>query len=805
MGDVSIAVRQTFKQPAHTLLIIAALGLGLGLNAAVYGMGDALLVNPFPFPNAQRLAVVGDKRPGDFGNLTEAASPANFLDWRAQSSGGGPIAEMGAFDWWSANLTGGDEPERIQACAVTPGFFAMLGINIADGREFLPGEDTPGRHRVVVLSRGLWERRFGSDRSIVGRTVQIDGHAYTVVGIGPDEFSFPFGTEAWVPLAFEAADTADRNSRHLTAIARLAPGATFDDARAHMSVVAANLKAAHPTENAAFETLVETLADGVGDAGSATLIVVWQVSALIVLLIACANIASLLLARGAGRAREMAVRLAIGANRWRIVRQLMVESFVLAALAVPVALGLAWWVIRLVRVNMPPRIAQMVPGWNEMQVDANVMLVTVAAAVVTSLLFGLLPALQSSSLTLVDTLKEGARGSTGGRMRMRRVLVAAEVALALPLLVAAGMTAVGTQRFLNGPQGYDPDGLLVFRLTLPESTYPDQTARVQFTERAIDAFESLPGVTAVAATNIIPSSSSNWRVRYELEGQPAATPNDRPRADYRTITPGWFDTMRMPITRGRAFTRLDRAESQLVAIVSDSFAERHWPGEDPLGKRVVLPGDTTATLTIVGTAANHIHDWFLGPHVPTIYRPAAQAMPTAQGFVLRTTGDPSSLAPLARRALAAIDPAQPIYQVSTQRQLLKERTIGPQYAAAMMALFGVIALLLSVVGLYALIGYYVEQRRQEIGVRMALGAGRRDILRQMLRQAATLAGIGVVIGVAAAWATGRLLESAFFGIAQHDVRLLAFFACALSAAALLAAYVPARRAATLDPLAAMRE
>ena len=804
MSELRQAIRTTLKQPAHTLLVVLALGLGLGLNAGVYGMGDALLVNPFPYPHVDRLVAIGELRPGAFQNLTENTSPTNFLDWRETSVGAGPFDAMAAYDYWSANLTGGDQPERIQAYRVSPGFFSLVGVPVSVGREFGPGEDVPGRDRSVVLGRGLWERRFGADPGIVGRTVQIEGHAYTVIGVGPEDFAFPFGAEAWVPLAFDAEEAADRNSRYLTTIARLKPGATLEDARAHMAVVASNLKAQHPAENAAFDTHVQTLAAGLGDQGSANLIIVWQLSALLVLLIACANVASLLLARGASRAREIALRLAIGSSRWRIVRQLMLESVVLAALAVPVALGLAWWLIRVIRVNMPARIAVFVPGWDRMGIDTGVVLATIAGAIVTTVVFGLLPALQTSSLKLVDTLKEGGRGSTAGRLRLRRILVTAEIALALPLLVAAGMTALGTQRFLNGPQGYDPDGLLTFRASLPEARYSGQDERARFVERAVDGFASIPGVTHAAATNVIPSSSSGWGVRYEIEGEPAATPNDRPRADYRTVTPGYFETMRTPITKGRGFTRLDGPESQPVVIVSDSFAARHWPEQDPIGRRIVFGGDEPETVTVVGTAGNHIHDWFLGPNVPTIYRPAAQRMTASLGFVIRTSGEPTSITPAAREALAGIDPDQPIYQVSTQRQLLKERTIGPQYAAAMMALFGALALLLAVVGIYALVAYYVQQRRQEIGVRMALGAGRGDIVRQTLKQAGMMAAFGVVIGSIAAYALGRVLESALFGIAQSDQRLLAAFALTLTASALLAGWVPARRAAGIDPLVAMR-
>ena len=802
MTELRLAFRSAFRQPAHTLLVIVALALGLGLNAAVFSMGDALLVRPLQFPHVDRLVAIGHYRTGEMDNLGSNATPAGFLDWKRS---GGPFDRMAAFGDWSANLTGGTEPERVMASRISPEFFEMLGVPVPIGRGFGETDTVPGRHRVVILSDGLWQRRFGGDPSIAGRTVHIEGNAYTVVGIAPPKFSFPQGSEVWVPLVFDAEEATVRNQRYLTVIARLEEGATLDQARAHIAVVAANLKQQYPVDTGTLETAVQPVAQGLGDPGAANLIVVWQISAVLVLLIACANAASLLLARGAARAREVAVRLAIGASRWRVVRQLLAESVALAVLAIPLSLGFAWWMLRLLKNAMPARIADFIIGWSEIDVDGRVLLFTAAGAAITTLLFGLLPALQSSSLSLVDTLKEGGRGATAGRLRLRRVLVTAEIALALPLLVAAGMTSLGTWRFVNGPQGYDPQGVLAFKTSLPEAAYPELADRARFADQVVERLKGIPGVTHAGATNVNPSSNSGWSTRYELEGAPPpATPDERPLADYRTVTPGYFDAMRLPLTRGRGFSTADTRDSQPVAIVSESFIVRHWPGQDPVGRRIVFPGRERVVVTIVGVAGDHIHDWFTSRERPTIFRPASQSATSTLAFAARTAGDPAAFAAGARAAVARVDPNQPIYQVMRQEDQVRERAIGPRYAAGMMALFGIIALMLSVIGIYALVRHYVAQRRQEIGVRMALGAQARDVVRLTIRQAAVMAGFGIAIGGAAAYAVSQLLEATLMGMAQNDPRLLAGFSAVLAIAALMAAYLPARRAAAIDPTVAMR-
>ncbi|HEX6322708.1 MAG TPA: ABC transporter permease [Vicinamibacterales bacterium] len=802
MSDFRLAFRNAFTHPAHTALVVIALALGLGLNAAVFSMGDALLLRPLQFPDVDRLVAIGHYRPGEMDNLNSNATPAGFLDWKRS---GGPFDGMAAWSDWSANLTGGIEPERVMASRVSPELFEMLGVAVPTGRGFGETDATLGRHRVVILSDGLWRRRFGADPAILGGTVHIEGHAYTVVGIAPPTFSFPQGSEVWVPLVFDADETAVRNQRYLTVIARLKEGATLEEARAHIAVVAANLKQQYPLETGTLETAVQPIAQGLGDPGAGSLIVVWQISAALVLLIACANAASLLLARGAARSRELAVRLAIGASRWRVVRQLLAESAALAVLAVPLSLGFAWWMLRVMKNAMPARIADFIIGWNQIDVDGRVLLFTAAAAAATTLVFGLLPAMQSSSLRMVDTLKQGGRGSTAGRLRLRRVLVTAEIALALPLLVAAGMTSLGTWRFVNGPQGYDPHGVLAFKTTLPEASYPGLAERARFAEQVVERLKEVPGVLHAGATNVTPSSNSGWSARYEIEGDPPpATPDERPLADYRTVTPGYFDAMRLPLTRGRGFSTADTRESLPVAIVSESFIARHWPGQDAIGRRIVLPGRERVVVTIVGVAGDHIHDWFSSRERPTIFRPASQAATATLAFAMRTAGDPAAFAAGARSAVARVDPNQPIYQVMRQVDQVRERAIGPRYAAGMMALFGLIALILSVIGIYALVRHHVAQRRQEIGVRMALGAQARDVVRLTVRQAAVMAAFGIGIGGVAAYAVSQLLEANLMGMAENDPRLLAGFSVVLAIAALTAAYLPARRAAAIDPMVAMR-
>jgi putative ABC transport system permease protein len=531
------------------------------------------------------------------------------------------------------------------------------------------------------------------------------------------------------------------------------------------------------------------------------MLALWQASALIVLLIACANITNLLLARAADRRHETGVRLALGASRTRIVRESLTESALLALIAVPPALAFAWLSLYAIRVSMPANILRFVPGFDALGPDLRLVCVTIAAAIVTSCVFGVLPALQAGSSSVTTTLKDGGR-STTGRQRLRRAIVVAEISIALPLLVAAGLGVLGTQRFLTGPQGYEPDGVLTMKLVLPERVYPDAASRRQFVARVVEALHGVAGVEQAAAVNNMPTTGSNASRAIEIEGHPTPSPQDVPAVDYRTATPEYFSALRIPVLRGRGFTTADREDAAQVVVVSDSMARKFWPNEDPVGRR--LRERNGAWLVVVGVSGDVIHDWFNRWNAPTMYRPFAQAPSDYFGLVIRTSGEPTSVAQAARGALHGLDPDQPVFEMMTMRRALHERTIGLQYMAAIMSVFAVIALLLASVGLYALITYLVAQRRHEIGVRMALGASAADVLRLTVGQAVRLTAAGTAIGLVLSVALSRVMEAALLGVATSDVRVFGAFASVLIFAALLAGYLPGRRAAAIDPISALR-
>ena len=609
--EVRHACRSILKRPAMSAIVVVTLALGLGANAAVFEMIDALVLRPFTMPDADRITLLAYSRAEDI-YPQESVSPADFLDMKRQQPDA--FERLAAWQFWNANLVGQDEPENVQGFFVSADFFPVLGVQPIAGRNFLPEEETRGQHRRVVLGHGLWQRRFASDASIVGRSIEVDGTPHEVVGIAPPGFDFPMGTQLWAPLSFTAETAANRRSQYLTLIGRLAPGRRLEEAQAQMATVGERLSREYQETNKGREVRVYTIADGMMDAGLGPILSMWLASASFVLLIACANVASLLLARGAERQREMAVRLAIGASRARVVRELLIESGLLALAAVPGALAAAWLGLKLIVGYMPAKIARFVNGWHNMDVDLRLIAFTSALAVIAALVFGLIPALQASRARLSETLKEGGRSATAGgaRLRLRRVLVIGEIALVLPLLVAASLSVVTVDRFLNGPQGFNPEGLLTMRLLLPEARYENDAAQRRFAEAAVERLRNIPGVDSAAAINIMPASNNNSGRSIEIEGVPNPDPSNPPSADYRTATPAIFEALQTPIRAGRAFTDADREDTQPVVIVSESLARRHWPNGDPLGKRM-RTGTDQPWLTVVGVAGDHIHGWFDKP------------------------------------------------------------------------------------------------------------------------------------------------------------------------------------------------
>jgi putative ABC transport system permease protein len=794
------ALRSIIKRPAMSAIVIGTLALGLGANAAIFSIVDALVLRPFTMRDADRIALISYGRPEDL-DRREGFSPADFLDMKKEP---GPFERIAAFQWWNANLVGKDEPENVQGFFVSADFFPILGVVPARGRGFVADDEIVGRQKRLVLGYGLWQRRFASDPAIVGRAIEVDGEQFEVIGIAPEGFDFPMGAQIWAALAFDAKTAANRRSQYLTPIAHLAPGRTIDEAKSQMAALGDRLNTDHPETNRGRAMRVYTLAQGMMDIGVGPIVSMWQASAVFVLLIACANVANLLLARGAERQREMAVRLAIGASRGRVVRELLIESGILAVVAVPGALAVAWLSLKLMVSYMPAKIARFVAGWYEMDVDLRLVAFTGALAIVTALVFGLIPALQASRPRLTETLRDGGRGATAGRgrLRLRRGLVIAEIALALPLLVSAALSVLSVHRFLNGPQGFNPDGLLTMQLVLPEARYASPDARRQFAALAVDRLRALPGVTNAAAINVMPASSNNWGRSIEIEGVPNRDPANPPSVDYRVATPSAFETLEIPILNGRGFNDGDREDTQQVAIVSASMARKYWPNADPIGKRFRL--GTDPWVTVVGVCGDVIHDWFGRRNYPTTYRPFRQATTNRMALLLRTVQDPTAASSDARAAVRAVDPSQAVFDLQTMRKTLSERTLGLQYLGAIMFVFGGLALLLSVIGVYGVMAYSVTQRTHEIGVRMALGATRSDVLRLTVGQTARLTALGVCAGVGLSLLLGRLIEAGLLGVASSDARVTGALAVVLIGAALAAGYLPARRAASIDPTVALR-
>lgn len=800
-SDVRRAGRTMFKRPAVSALVILTLGLGLGANATIFGGIDALILRPFTIPDLDRLVMVAETEPGTSADTQETVSPANYLDWKAQTDA---FEHLAAFGWWDVNLAGQEEAERVAGFFVTANFFPAVGVAPSLGRTFMTDEEVRGNHRRAVLSHALWQRRFGGDRDILGKTVLLDTEPFEIVGVMPEGFGFPLGADVWAPLALDPKAAMRRDDRYLSVVGRLSPGRTIDDAKAQIALVAQRLEQQYPVTNKDRGARVVTMVQGMRDQGLGPMLSLWQASACLVLLIACANIANLLLARGAERQRELAVRAALGASRSRIVRELLVESVVLACAAIPLALGVAWVGIRLIRINLPPRLVRFVDGWTSMGVDERVFGFTVLLALATAIVFGLLPALRASRPALNESLKEGGRSASAGRQRqrLRKGLVIAEIALALPLLVASGMSTLGAHRFLNGPQGYEPDGLLTMRAVLPDAKYLQPEARRRFTDDVVARLSVLPGVRSVGLSNVLPSSNNNSSRAIEVEAVPTSDPANPPLVDNRLVGPAFLGTMQIPVLQGRNFSDADRADSLPVAIISKSAAERHFPGADPIGRKIRL--GTDPWLTVVGVSGDYIQQWFNRRNAPTVYRPYAQAPSAYLAIGVRADGDLAALIPAARAAVREVDPAQPIFDVMPMRQALAEKTIGLQYIAAIMAVFGLLALVLAVVGVYSLMAFVITQRTHEIGVRIALGAKRGDVIRLTVGQSARMTAAGAILGLMLSAALSRGLETALFGIISSDVRISLGFAAILITAALAAGYVPARRATKIDPIIALR-
>ena len=617
--DIHFALRMIARQPMLSATVVLMLAFGLGANGAIFSVIDAIVLRPFPIEDVDRMVMLAESSPDSLFEFESfSVAPANYLDWREQSDA---YETLAAYEYWDVNLEDRDEPERIQGMFASPGFFEILGVEPAMGRTFLPEEEeVPNRYRVI-LGHGLWTRRFGADPSVLGQAITLDGEAYTVVGVAPEGFDFPVGAQVWSPLAFPPDVRENRGAKYLTVVGRLKDGRSVGDAASEMQVIGERLREQYPDDNRGWDVGVRSLSEGLIDPGAPAFLGVLQFGAGLVLLIACANITNLLLARGTERNRELAVRMAVGAGRGRLFQLLIAEAFVLSIAGAALSILFAWVGLDLIRSHMPANIARFVTGWREIDVDMRLIVFILGGALMTAGIFGSLPALRFSRPDLNDALKQGGRGTTDshGRQYGRNALVVVQIAMALGLLVGAGITVSAMQRLIGGPHGFDSENMLTVRLSLPETKYEEPDSRRQFVDRTLAELAALPGVLNATVSNALPGTGTGSSRRIYVEGELFGEDMNPPAAAYRAVSPGYFQTLRIPVVSGRGFRATDDEETPLVAVVSKSMARRHWPGEEAIGKRLKVGSSDGEWINVVGVSGDVVHHWVGSRNEPTVY------------------------------------------------------------------------------------------------------------------------------------------------------------------------------------------
>ena len=802
LQDVRYGFRLLRKYPVFSLSIVVTVALGIGASATIFGVINAVLLEPLPYKEPNRLVRLWET------NLkqNQAESPVsvpNFQDWQRQQS---TFEELAALELATFNLTGRGEPQRVAAARISANLVPALGVAPALGRSFLPDEEKPGHNRVALLSDGLWQRQFGGDRSIIDQTLQLNGESYTVVGVMPSGFQFSGNRELWVPFVIDPQKEpwrADRSNRNLQVFGRLKPGVGFSQATSDMETVAQRLEQQNAKSNTGWRVRASTFYDWIVPKEVRKSMLGLFVGVNLLLLIACANVANLLLANATTRQQEMAMRAALGASPRRLARQLLIESLLMAGLGGLLGLGLAFFATKVLASASVQNIARL----SESHIDARVLGFTFLITTLTGLIFGLAPAWGASRVNLTDKLKEGGRNDSGGKSthRLRSALIVAEVTMATAVLVGAGLLVNMLAQLRAVPLGFAPDNVFTMQISLPESKYGDNQQRVNFFNQLLDRLRAVPGVTDAAAGEQPPATISTWNVEIALEGADAATKETRSSAEAHAVTARYFDTMGIPLLQGHDFAYHSRPEQPPEYIVSESFARHYWPHESAIGKRF-RPGPNNPFGEIVGIVGDVRSLNSQGNAAPAFYFPYGYIGMPGLVVVVRTSSQPETLAATLRAQVGQIDSEQPVYNMRTMKEIIARATAQQRFQAVLSSLFAVVALLLVTVGIYSVVAYMVRQRSREIGIRMAMGASAQTILRMVIAQGMRNVLLGLAFGLAGSLVLIKLIGSSVFGFAATagDLRIYLLVALLLAGVALIACFLPAWRATKIDPSTALR-
>jgi putative ABC transport system permease protein len=803
LQDVRYGFRMLRKSLGFTVVAVIALALGIGANTAIFSVVNAVLLRPLPYKDSDRLVVIlHDGR--------NPVAPGNFIDWQSQNH---VFERMGAAEYWTPDLTGNTNAEKLWALRITSDVLPMLGVQPLLGRVFSPEEQERGKDHEVVLSYQLWQSNFAGEPGVIGRPMRLDGETYAIIGVMPRGFKFaPFwATKAglWAPLVLGDKVT-NRRQNSLRVFARLKPGVTLQSAGAEMATITSRLDQEYPGTNRNV-TVLSLKEKVVGNVRPSLLLLLGAVG--FVLLIACANVAHMLLARNAARQREIAVRSALGAKRSRVTRQFLTESLLLAFMGGGAGLLLALWGIRVLVALSPENI----PRVETVGLDGQVLLFALAVSVLTGVIFGLAPALQASTLNLNDSLKEGERGSSEGvrRNRLRSLLVASEFGLAMVLLVGAGLMIRSFLALQTVDPGFNPHNLLSMVVSVTGSKEAGATQRPIFYQQVLQQIQRIPGVQSASAINHLPLAGDVWSFPFYVEGRPLPRPGESPTATYGVILPSYFRTMNIPILRGRDITQDDNLHSPGVIVINDWLARRYWPGEDPICKRITLddPRNNPSWLSVIGVVKNTVRSEWTELPGEEIFLPYMQNRQYLEDpsshfayltLVVRTTGDPAALVPAIRGEVRSLDKNVPISEVQTMDQVVAESTAEPRFYLLLLGAFAAVALILAAVGIYGVMSYSVSRRTHEIGIRMALGAQTSDVVKLVVGHGITLAFVGVGAGVLGALTLTRMMSGLLYGVRASDPATFVAVGLALSAVAVAASYIPARRAPKVDPMVALR-